>query len=57
MTVEAARMLDVIIATTIVKEKLEDGMLKRFANRVKLWIWPEIDVTFMRESFYRAFRG
>lgn len=50
-------MLEPIIATNLVREKLDSGMLKRFANRVRLWLWPEIDAALMRESFYRAFRG
>lgn len=50
-------MLEPIIATNLVREKLNDEMLKRILDRVKLWLFPEIDATQMRESFYRAFRG
>lgn len=46
-------MLDVIIATTIVKEKLGNGMLKRLKLAVEQFF--TIDTIGMKEAFIRAF--
>lgn len=44
-----------ILTQINVNEKLETGMLKRLITRIKLLLFPDIDIAKMKEGFFRAF--
>lgn len=46
-----------ILTQNIVKEKIENKMIKRILGRVRTWLfYDKLDVARMKEGFYRAFR-